>query len=271
MLILTFSNIAKDAFTDREKESPSMSVLAEPRQQAILAVLDSGGHAVVSELARQFGVSDMTIRRDLVMLEQKGLAQRVHGGAVAVNKSRFSHRLSANSRAKAKAIAKLVDFIPRTGCIYLDGSTTMLGLIKQLKGRDLQVVTNNVETFNRLAALPGPSPLLLGGSLDTRTDNLIGPLAIRAVAALVFDAAFFSAWGLHAGLGLNEITVEDAEVKERVAKRSKFVYAAIDHSKLGLTAGGIWKHGQEKSVLATDLEPGHPDLATFKAMFGRIV
>lgn len=249
----------------------TMTVLAEPRQKAILDSLNAGGHAVVSELARRFGVSDMTIRRDLALLEEKGLAQRVHGGAVAVNGFRFSHRLSANSKAKAKAIAKLVAFIPQTGSIYLDGSTTMLGLVKHFRGKNVQVATNNVETFNRLAALPGPIPLLLGGSLDTRTDNLIGPLAVRAIAALVFDAAFFSAWGLHEGIGLNEITVEDAEVKERVAKRSRFVYAAVDHSKLGVTAGGTWKHGVEKSLLATDLAPDHPDLARFAGMFGRII
>ena len=249
-----------------------MSVLAEPRQQAILEILDTGGQVVVSELARRFAVSDMTIRRDLVSLAEKGLAVRVHGGAVAADKSRFSNRLSANSRAKAKAIAKLVPYIPASGCIYLDGSTTMLGLVKHLKGRtSLQVATNNVETFNRLASLPGPIPLLLGGSLDIRTDNLIGPLALRSIAALVFDAVFFSAWGLHEDAGLNELTVEDAEVKERIAKRSRLVYAAIDHSKLGVTAGALWRHGDAKSVLATDLDHGDRRLAPFTGMFGKII
>lgn len=249
-----------------------MSVLAEPRQQEILRVLNDGGQAVVSELARRFGVSDMTIRRDLAALEEKGLARRVHGGAIATNSSPFSNRLAANSRSKSKAIGKLAPFIPREGCVYLDGSTTILGLVKYFKDRhSLQVATNNVETFNRLAALPGPVPLLLGGSLDTRTDNLIGPLAARSVAALSFDAAFFSAWGLDSGTGLNELTIEDAEVKERVAKRARAVYVAVDHSKLGVTAGCVWRQSTEKSLLATDLPPDDPRLVPFAGLFGRIV
>lgn len=249
-----------------------MSVLAGPRQQEILQSLNSGGQAVVSELARRFGVSEMTIRRDLRLLEERGLAVRVHGGALAADRSRFSTRLGSNLRYKAKAISKLAGFIPASGFVYLDGSTTMLNLIKHFKGlSDLRVATNNVETFNRLAALPGPTPLLLGGGLDTRTDNLIGPLTLRSIAALVFETAFFSAWGLDAETGLNEVTVEDAEVKERVARRARRIFVAVDHTKLGVTAGGIWSHDAARAVLATDLPPASEELKPFSSMFGDII
>jgi Transcriptional regulators of sugar metabolism len=249
-----------------------MSVFAEPRQQEILSILNSGGQAVVSELAKRFSVSDMTIRRDLKSLEEKGLAVRVHGGAIAAASSRFNYRLSANSRAKAKAIGKLVSSIPDNGYVYLDGSTTMLGLVKHFKGRtNVQVATNNVETFNRLARLHGPIPLLIGGRLDSRTDNLIGPIAVRSVTALAFDAAFFSAWGIEAQTGLNEITPEDADVKEHVAARARLVYVSVDSSKLGLTAGSTWRQEREKSTLATDLEPDDPRVQPFAAMFGSII
>ena len=248
-----------------------MPVLAEPRQEAILELLNTGGHAIVSDLARRFAVSEMTIRRDLQTLEGLGLAVRVHGGALAGEKSRFTSRLSANSRAKGKAVAKLIDELPSEGCIYFDGSTTILNLVKHLKGHTrLQVATNNVETFNRLAAVRGPSPILIGGSLDLRTDNLIGPLALRSIEALGFEKAFFSAWGL-ASSGLNEATVEDAQVKGLVAERAKSVFVALDHSKLGIVAGGTWQHGNAKSVLATDLNPDDPRLEPFAGMFGKII
>ena len=249
-----------------------MPVLAEPRQQAILDLLNAGGHAVVSELARHFTVSEMTIRRDLRLLEEMGLAVRVHGGALAGEKSRFTNRLSTNSRAKAKAVAKLAAFLPQEGCIYFDGSTTVLNLVKHLRGLTrLQVATNHVETFNRLAAIRGPSPILIGGSLDIRTDNLIGPLAIRSIEALVFERAFFSAWGLRADSGLNEVTMEDAQVKAQVALRTQAVYVAVDNSKLGVVASGTWSPGADKSVLATDLPPGEARLEPFTNMFSEIL
>ena len=249
-----------------------MAVLAEPRQQAILELITAGGHAVVSELARRFDVSEMTIRRDLKVLESMGLAVRVHGGAVSGERSRFTSRLSANARAKARAVAKLAPHIPARGCIYLDGSTTVLNLVRHLRGRDqLQVATNNVETFNRLALVRGPSPILIGGSLDFRTDNLIGPLAMRSIEALVFETAFFSSWGLTMATGLNEATTEDAEVKEQVARRTRQVCVAVDQSKFGVIAGGVWSHGAEKSILATDLEPDDPRLDPFRDMFNSII
>ncbi len=249
-----------------------MAELAEPRQKQILQLVNAEGQAVASELARRFGVSDMTIRRDLGTLEDMGLVIRVHGGAIAGERSRFTNRLSTNARAKAKAVAKLADFLPETGCVYFDGSTTVLNLVKALKGRTrLQVATNNVETFNRLAAVKGPTPILLGGSLDTRTDNLIGPLALRSVEALAFEKAFFSAWGLDAGVGLNEVTMEDAQVKEQVARRARHVYVALDHSKLGVVTAGTWIHGRDKSILATDLEPDDRRLEPFRNVFSVII
>lgn len=249
-----------------------MPELAEPRQQAILELINDGGSAVVSSLAKRFEVSEMTIRRDLKSLEEQGLAVRVHGGALAAEKSRFSIRLSANARAKTKAVLKLADTLPHQGCIYFDGSTTVLNLARMLKGRTrLQVATNNVETFTTIAALNGPAPILIGGTLDFRTDNLIGPLAIRSIEALAFEAAYFSAWGLSSELGLNEATVEDALVKGQVARRTQSVYVALDYSKLGVVAGGTWQHGSDKTVLATDLEPGDKRLAPYNHMFKEII
>lgn len=248
------------------------SGLAEPRQRRILDAIRSGGQALVSDLARNLGVSEMTIRRDLRILEERGLAVRVHGGALASGEARFTSRLGANSRLKAAAAAKLEPYLPESGCIYLDGSTTMLNLVRRLKGKTrLQVVTNNVETFNRLAALPGPSPLLVGGALDSRTDNLIGALALNSIASLGFDCAFFSAWGLDAATGMNEATLEDAVVKEGVARRARNVYLALDRSKFGVVAGGVWRHDPERTILATDLDPDDMRLDPFRSMFAGII
>ncbi len=248
-----------------------MTELAEPRQRHILQWINANGQAVVSELARGLAVSEMTIRRDLKTLETMGLVLRVHGGAVAGERSRFTNRLSTNTRAKARAAKKLAPFLPESGCVYFDGSTTVLNLVALLKGRTrLQVATNNVETFNRIAAVKGPTPILLGGSLDTRTDNLIGPLALRSIEALAFGKAFFSAWGLAPETGLNEATIEDAGVKEAVAKRANAVLVAVDATKLGVAAAGAWRHGAEKSVLATDLPPEDGRLAAYREMFRTI-
>ena len=241
------------------------------RQHQILEEVNREGGIVISRIATRLGVSEMTVRRDLKRMADQGLLVRVHGGAVAAG-ARFDQRLASNTGAKAKATRKLRPFVRDTGTVYLDGSTTMLNLVGQLKRSvGLQIATNNAETFRRLAAEPHIDPILIGGRLDRRTDNLVGPLALRSIESLAFDAAFFSTWGLSAELGPMEVTVEDAEVKEQVARRSQAVYLAVDHNKFNVTAAGSWRPDPQKTTLVTDLAPADTRLEPFVKQFGNIV
>ena len=242
--------------------------LALTRHQQIIEAVREDGSVSVSEIARKLGVSEMTVRRDLAELQSQGLVNRVHGGAVASASISFGARLVANAPEKAAAAEKLAQFLPAQGTIYLDGSTTMLHLVSSLKhAQGLQVTTNNVETFRRLSAMPGIEPLLIGGRLDRRTDNLVGALASRSLLSIAFDAAFFSCYGISAEHGPMEATVEDAEIKDMVASRSAAVYLAADTNKLGVIAAGVWNPERGKSTLATDIDPQDKRLAPFKKRF----
>lgn len=233
-----------------------MPGLATDRLSSILKAVKKEGRVVISDVARDLDVCEMTVRRDLQRLEEQGLVTRVHGGAVATSSARFDARLASRSPAKRRAAQKLAVFLPDTGTIYLDGSTTMLHLVGQFNSaRRLQVATNNVTTFQRLAEVPGVEPLLIAGVLDRRTDNLVGALAVRSVLAMGFDGAFFSSWGITPELGATEVTIEDAEVKDLVAQRAARVYLALDHSKLGIRAAGAWRPDAAKTTLSTDLPP----------------
>ncbi|MHC4870357.1 MAG: DeoR/GlpR family DNA-binding transcription regulator [Planctomycetota bacterium] len=249
-----------------------MVKLQEDRHRIILDLLEKDNGVIISSIAGELNVSEMTIRRDLVILEEKGLLKRVHGGAVAVEQARFGQRLTEQKPGKIKATSKLLSYLPESGTIYLDGSTTMLNLVDKLtRSKNIQVATNNVETFHKLSNINGVDPLLIGGKLDRRTDNMVGSLAMRSILAIAFDAAFFSSWGIAPDLGLMEVTLEDAEVKDLVASRSKSVYLAIDESKLGRTASGAWRPDREKTVLSTNLNSNDQRLKPYKNIFSEIL
>lgn len=249
-----------------------MAGLAEERQTALLDTIRESGGIVISETARSMGVSEMTIRRDLARLESDGLVNRVHGGAVAAGAIRYGERLIANAPDKIKAAAKLAPYLPDSGAIYLDGSTTMLSLIPKIpKSRDLQVATNNIETFRELSRVANIHPLLIGGRLDRRTDNLVGALAMRSVLAIAFDAAFFSAYGITPEHGPMEATIEDAEVKDLVASRSAHVYLAVDESKLGIIVSGAWQPERKRTTLATNLPHDDARLTPYQTIFSDII
>ncbi len=249
-----------------------MSELQEVRHKFILESLKSNNSITITGAAKKLNVSEMTIRRDIMMLNEQGLLKRVHGGAVNAEQTRFGERLTVQKPSKRKATKKLEIYIPKSGIIYLDGSTTMLNLIASLATcKNLQVATNNIETFHKLAGYNRVEPILIGGKLDRRTDNIVGSLAMRSINAIVFDAAFFSSWGIEPKLGLMEVTLDDAEVKDLVATRSREVYVAIDESKFGRAGAGTWMPDKDKSILATNLPKTNKEIKPYKKLFSKIL
>ncbi|MFW5859243.1 MAG: DeoR/GlpR family DNA-binding transcription regulator [Planctomycetota bacterium] len=247
-------------------------MLPHERQQSLTAMLESEGRVVVSHVARTWGVSEMTVRRDLRSLEQRGVVARIHGGAVAGGGLRWNSRAQRNRREKTAAAAKLVAFLPPRGCIYLDGSTTVVHLVDELARRGgYTVATNNIDTFQRLTAHAGLESVLVGGALSRGTDNFVGPLARRCLDGIAFTAGFFSAYALHNRFGCSEPAIEDAEVKQLVGERCERIHLAVNHHKLGQQAAGTWDFAAERAVLATDLDPGADALGPYRPLFTTIV
>jgi DeoR/GlpR family transcriptional regulator of sugar metabolism len=252
-------------------ELTTTNMLAHERHEALSSLLREHGTIMVSAVARDWGVSEMTIRRDLKRLEEQGLLSRIHGGAVAGGQLRFEARLSLDRRDKAAAVDKLVDLLPETGSCYLDGSTTIYGLVDALAKRPgLTVATNNVDTFARLGRVVGCEAVLIGGTLNDATDNLVGPLARRCIDGLAFDAAFCSAFAMDPRLGPCEPFLEDAEIKRLVAERSRRVHIVVNNQKLGQRAPAAWSPGPGP-VLATDLDPADERLAPYREHFPTIL
>lgn len=247
-------------------------MLAHERHEALKKLLESQGTILVSHLAQEWQVSEMTVRRDLKRLEEQGLLARIHGGAIAGGALRFKARAGKNRSEKATAAAKLVGYLPQEGCIYLDGSTTIWHLVEHLAKRGgLTVVTNNIDTFQHLAQQPGLEVVLIGGRHNADTDNFVGPLAEQTVASLSFHAAFFSAFALHPRFGCAEPSIEDAALKQQVCKRASAVYVAVDHQKLGQQAAGAWTFDHDHALLATDLNERDRRLTPFQALFAEII
>jgi DeoR/GlpR family transcriptional regulator of sugar metabolism len=132
--------------------------------------LDVDGRVRVVQLAGELDVSEMTIRRDLDVLVDEGVAHRVRGGAVAVGPQQFAARAEQNSRAKGKIADKLIELVGIGGAIGVDASSTLQRLAARLAPvRNLTVLTNGLDTFRSLQGHPGVTALLTGGELDEST------------------------------------------------------------------------------------------------------
>ena len=237
----------------------------EERLGVVRDLVAERGAVRIDELAADFGVSEMTIRRDLDELEALGVARRVRGGALALGPEPFAQRHRHNARAKARIAEKLLPLLPVSGTVAFDASTTIYRLAASLElARDLVVVSNGLDTFNTLVGKPGITASLSGGTQEPRTGSLVGPMAVRAVESYLYDVFVCSAAALDHELGSSEAALAESEVKRAFSQTSRRIILAVDQSKLGTRAQARMFELEQLDLLVTDLDPDDPRLNDYR-------
>jgi DeoR/GlpR family transcriptional regulator of sugar metabolism len=172
---------------------------AERREQILRAV--RSGTTQVGELAEAFGVSEMTVRRDLSDLEREGKLTRVHGGAVGVTVERPFAEIAVERFEQKDAIGALAASTIEDGqTVILDIGTTTLQVARHLRGRTVSVITSNLAVYEELLPEETIELVLLGGVVRRNYRSLVGMLAEDALAELRADVAFLGASGVEEDL-----------------------------------------------------------------------
>jgi DeoR family transcriptional regulator, fructose operon transcriptional repressor len=211
------------------------------RQQAILDLLDKKHALQVTDLVALFDVSEMTVRRDLDMLERKGLLRRVHGGAVS-NRGRsyeppFMLRSSANKEAKERIGRAAAALVQNGDSIMLDVGTTTREIARNLKDRqNLTVITPCFQIAALLVENPDIRLILTGGILRHGELSLVGHLAERAIQDFFVDKLFLGVGGVDLKAGFTEFNLEDTLVKQAMLRQAKDITVVADASKFGHVA-----------------------------------
>ena len=216
------------------------SLVADARRSEIEQRLRAAGSVSVAEIEAEFGVSSITARRDLAVLERRRVAQRTHGGAVlpaiAADEDSFASRLERSSAAKRALARAAADRIGDGESVFLDSSTSAYFVARELLGRGTRatVITNSLPIL-QLVGERGASTLEVigvGGVLRPLTGSFVGPLAVAGVEAHLADRLFFSTKGvLRDGLLTNPDALE-AEVKRAMIARADTAVLLTDRSKL---------------------------------------
>jgi DeoR/GlpR family transcriptional regulator of sugar metabolism len=212
------------------------SLLPAARRQAVLEVVLANRSVTVVDLAKRFGVSAMTIRRDLQLLEAEGVVESIHGGARSASTSPFELSYVMREMAEApekRAIAAFAASLVADGAsIALDGSSTCGYLARALIGRRLSVVTNNLKVATELGGRPHVDVTVTGGRL-LQGVHLIGPFTGAVLDQLRVETVFFSATAITDQLDLMAPGELEAEVNRRLMGIGRRVVLLADSTKFG--------------------------------------
>lgn len=232
------------------------TLIPADRRKRIQEIIQQKGIVKVAELSRLFGVSELTIRRDLDILERKDILERTHGGAV------YSHRMkieplyeqkSRIHREEKEAIGRATAGIIEDGdTLLINSGSTTREVIKQLKNRQVRIITSNMSALFEVSE--GSIELIfIGGYYRRQSNSLVGSLASLTLQQLYGSKAIIGVDGISIKYGLTTPIMEEAEIARQMIERTPGpVIVVADHSKIGVVSNFITAPLEKVDILVTD-------------------
>jgi DeoR/GlpR family transcriptional regulator of sugar metabolism len=225
---------------------------AEERRARLLDMLRQRGRMEVLELARVFGVSEHTIRRDLNQLHAEGVLQKTHGGAVMLDSARlgFEARTALLERAKGGIGKTAATLIEPGSTVILDAGSTTLALARALTARPLSVVTNSLDIAVLFDRDPAVQLVLTGGTWTPDARALRGTAAREMLALCRADWAVLGACALDVRAGVTASYEDDAAVKRAMVAAASRTMVLAKQGSVAPFHVAAW---QQVSLLMTDV------------------
>lgn len=220
-------------------------MLTEERHARILEALSKQKSVSLSELCELLNVSESTVRRDLIILDESGLLTKVRGGAMAVseNYTAVEHNVEekANLFVEEKtAIARYAASLIEDGdFIFLDAGTTTEKMIQFIPSKSVTFVTNEFISAKELAAR-GFHVLITAGEVKSSTEAIIGTGAVMTLGRYNFTKCFMGTNGISVHGGFSTPDESESSVKKTAVLRSREVYVLADHSKFGKVSANMF-------------------------------
>lgn len=210
-------------------------MLKEERLNGILERISRDNRIYVTALSAELGVSDDTIRRDIVELERRGLLTKVHGGAIARSgiSIEFTERLNTDIEMKHRLVGKIIPLMKDGDVILIDGGTTNLELVRSLPHeKHFSVITNSLPVAIELASRRNIETTMLGGPLIGPSQVTAGIMTYRALENIYPDWTIVGVSDIHPEKGLMTTIREEAVIKRSFIEQGGKRVAIATSNKL---------------------------------------
>jgi len=245
---------------------------AQSRRDLIESLVTSHGEIDFASLATEFGVSEMTIRRDVDALENKGVLRRVVGGAISLaGKSAepsFKDRSTAATLAKMRIADATAGLLVPNETVIIDSGSTALAVARSIKGRGLglTVITPSIQVAVELADEPETTVILTGGLVRPGELSLIGFGTEQAFSRYNCDTFIMGVAGVDAERGVTDYHRDESEVKHAALKVSDRVIVVADTSKLGRVQLVNIADTVQIDVLVTDADDNNDTVSAARVL-----
>lgn len=236
--------------------------MSDMRREAIKKYVNESGDIQFKELEKLFpDVSSMTIRRDLMHLEEEGSIVRTWGGVKAVNRSYvnkeniFSLRMTENIQAKMSIAQKALEYAETGRSIFIDSGTTMMCLAKILPNQNYSIVTTAPNIAMEIIKNTNPSVTLVGGLVSRNNLTISGTNSINFIKNINIDIAFMAASGFSKKNGFTIGNLDESELKKTIIKKAGKIILLMDNTKMDRNMPYTFAQLRDLDILICDIKP----------------
>ena len=248
-----------------------MLLSTEERRDDIISMLHENGKVKVAELSEKYGISEVSIRKDLEILESQGHLSRVHGGAVGLNKlyvnMDLNERFKTNAPAKKRLAELAASFIEDNDTIMMNAGTTLTYVLRAIRTKkNISIVTNSIQNATEAALYNTFNVILLGGELDSKYQFTYGEDAIRQLENYHATKCILSVDGICSQSGLSLYYANEASLAKKMIECSSKVIVTADASKIGKNVFARITDAKKTEILVTTKSDNSAELRALEKL-----
>lgn len=200
-------------------------------------MLNNHDSVSIHDIVERCNVSEITVRRDLALLESKNLIIRTHGGAVkskaVENLFNYNLKINENIEQKISICRRASELISNNDIIFIDCGTTLIHLTKFITRFDsLTVITNSLPVVSELINFPQIKLIIIGGEAIGERKAVYGTVAERCIGQYHADKAFIGATGVSVKKGLTSSDENESAITLKMAENADQVFLLCDSTKI---------------------------------------
>lgn len=224
------------------------------RQKKLLELVNASGRVTVAALAEKLAVSQVTIRKDLAILEDKGLLKREHGFAVVDSSDDISNRLAFNYDSKRKIASLAASLVENGETVMIESGSCCTLLAEELANHkhDVTIITNSAFIAAYIRACPQAKIVLLGGDYQLESQVVVGPVTRKCIEGFYVDKLFVGTDGFTEKTGFTGKNHMRTETVRAMAENANKIIVVTESSKFFQQGVVTQFRTEEVAILVTD-------------------